>query len=104
MRKAIMSLVVGVSAIVMMTGCASTTPVNGMLYVDMKGPIAVGDAASASKVGTSKATAILGIVTGDASIEAAMQNGGITKVHHVDSKVKNILMIYAEYETVVYGE
>jgi len=33
-----------------------------------------------------------------------MKNGGITKVHHVDSKVKNILGVYAEYTTVVYGE
>lgn len=104
MRKAMMTLVVGVAAIVMMTGCAGVSPVNGSLYVDMKAPIAVGDASSASKMGTSKATAIIGIVTGDASIEAAMQNGGITKVHHVDAKVKNILGIYAEYETVVYGE
>jgi len=104
MRKAMLSLVVGVSAIVMMTGCAGVTPMTGTLYVDMKGPVAVGSATSAAKMGTSKATAIIGIVTGDASIEAAMQNGGITKVHHVDSKVKSILGIYAEYETVVYGE
>jgi len=88
----------------MMTGCAGVTPMTGTLYVDMKGPVAVGSATSAAKMGTSKATAIIGIVTGDASIEAAMQNGGITKVHHVDSKVKSILGIYAEYETVVYGE
>jgi hypothetical protein len=88
----------------MMTGCAGVTPMTGTLYVDMKGPIAVGDASGSSKVGTAKATAIIGIVTGDASISAAMQNGGITKVHHVDSQVKNILGIYAEYTTTVYGE
>ena len=104
MRKAMMSLVVGVSAIVMMTGCSWVAPVNGSLYTDMKAPIAVGDASGQSKMGTAKATAILGFATGDASISAAMQNGGITKVHHVDSQVKNILGIYVEYTTVVYGE
>jgi len=55
-------------------------------------------------MGTAKATAIIGIATGDASIAAAMSNGGITKVHHVDTEVTNILGIYATYTTVVYGE
>jgi hypothetical protein len=77
---------------------------NGSLYTSLKGPVAVGTASSSSKTGTAKATAIIGIATGDASIQAAMENGGITKVHHVDSSVKNILGIYAEYTTVVYGE
>lgn len=104
MRKILMSLVVGVSAIVLLGGCTGVTPMNGILYTDLKGPIAVGDATGSSKVGTAKATAIIGIATGDASIETAMANGGITKVHHVDTKVKNILGIYATYETTVYGE
>ena len=80
------------------------TPMNGSLYTSLKGPVAVGDASGSSKTGTAKATAIIGFATGDASIQAAMENGGITKVHHVDSKVMNILGIYAEYTTVVYGE
>jgi len=33
-----------------------------------------------------------------------MAAGGITKVHHVDCKVQNILGIYAKYTTIVYGE
>jgi len=41
---------------------------------------------------------------GDASIQAAMQNGGITKIHHVDYKVTSVLGVYATYTTVVYGE
>ena len=50
-------------------------------------------------------TSILSMVaTGDASIEAAMKNGGITKVHHVDWQAKNILGIYGEFKTTVYGE
>jgi hypothetical protein len=54
--------------------------------------------------GHGEGAAIIGIATGDASIEAAMKNGGIKKVHHVDTQVKNILGIYAEYITIVYGE
>ncbi len=41
---------------------------------------------------------------GDASISAAMAEGGITKIHHVDSKVFQVLGLYAKYETIVYGE
>lgn len=103
MRKALLSTVIGASAVVLV-GCTGVTPMNGSLYTDLKGPIAVGDSRGASKVGTAKATAIIGIATGDASIETAMKNGGITRVHHVDTEVKNILGIYAEYTTVVYGE
>ena len=104
MRKVLASLAVGVSAIVLLGGCAIVTPMDGSLYTDLKGPVAVGDASTGSKEGSAKATSIIGIATGDASIAAAMANGGITKIHHVDTHVKNILGIYAVYETVVYGE
>ena len=104
MRRIIASMVAGACAIVMLGGCAMVTPMNGSLYTDIKGPVAMGQAGGMSKVGTAKATAVIGIATGDASIDAAMKNGGITKVHHVDTQVKNILGIYAEYTTTVYGE
>jgi hypothetical protein len=62
-------------------------------------------ASSKQKVGVSMCTSILGLVaTGDASIEAAMKNGGITKIQHVDWNAKNILGLYGEYKTTVYGE
>ncbi len=57
------------------------------------------------KTGAATATSILGIVaTGDASIEAAAKNAGITRIHHVDHHTKNILGFYAEFTTIVYGE
>lgn len=104
MKRALAVLAVGIFAAVTFSGCSSVTPMNGTLFVDLKGPIAIGPAATAAKTGEAKATGILGVVLGDVSIETAMKNGGITKVHHVDSKVRNILGIYAEYTTVVYGE
>jgi hypothetical protein len=42
--------------------------------------------------------------TGDASISAAMQNGGITRIHHVDHETQNILGIWAKHTTTVYSE
>ena len=88
-----------------LSGCATFWP-TGALYTEVKGPIAVGnDGFSYSKVGTAKATSILGLVaTGDASIKTAMEDGKITKVKYVDFHVKNILGIYGEYATTVYGD
>jgi len=77
---------------------------NGAIYTELSGPVAMGTAATASKRGEAKATSIVGVALGDCSIEAAMKNGGITKVHHVDTKVKNIVGVYAEYTTIVFGE
>lgn len=86
------------------SGCCGVTPMNGTLFTDLQGPVSMGNGGNSSKKGEAKATGILGVCLGDCSIEAAMKAGGITKVHHVDSKVKNILGVYAEYITVVYGE
>jgi len=89
-----------------MSSCAVVkSPLTGFAYTDLKAPFAVTDAQASSKVGVAKATSILGIVaTGDASIEAAAKSAGITKIHHVDEEVKNILGFYAVYTVVVYGE
>jgi TRL-like protein family len=56
------------------------------------------------KVGKAEAWGIVLVAMGDASISAAAQNGGITRIHHVDHETMNILGIYAKYTTIVYGE
>ncbi len=56
------------------------------------------------KKGVAASKAIILFNTGDASIGAAMREGGITKVHHVDYDVTNILFLYNEVKTIVYGE
>ena len=92
--------------VVSLSGCATAYPV-GMLYSELKLPTAAtsNTAGSKEKVGVAMCTSILSLVaTGDASIEAAMKNGGITKINHVDWDVKNILGIYGEYKCTVYGE
>jgi len=33
-----------------------------------------------------------------------MENGGITKIHHVDYKTEVVLGIYAKLTVIVYGE
>ena len=87
------------------TGCASYLPL-GMVYTEVTSPVSVTDSdISHSKVGTAVATSVLGIVaTGDASVRAAANNGGIKKIKHVEYSVKNILGIVGEYTTTVYGD
>lgn len=96
-----------ISAIcVALAGCASANaPVNGWVYSNVSGPVALGDAQDKpTKVGRATTRTILGLyAVGDASIEAAAKAGGITKIHHVDEEAQVILGIIADYTTVVYG-
>ncbi|MCM1151428.1 MAG: TRL-like family protein [Alistipes senegalensis] len=81
------------------------SPVAGVLYTDVKDGVAVTANAGSSKVGTAEAIGILCLVaTGDASIEAAAKDAGITRIHHVDYQSKSYLGVYNVYTTIVYGE
>ena len=86
------------------SGCATPLPV-GCVYTEVSFPSAAGEGGSYSKVGTAKSTSVLGIVaTGDASIKTAMANGRISKIKFVDYSARNILGLYGEYTTTVYGD
>jgi hypothetical protein len=104
MRLALCAL--AVVAVVGFSGCnMAMSPVVAAITIDERGPVAMGDAkVNATKTGYSKAQGILLVAFGDASIKAAMQDAGITRVHHVDSEVLNIFGLYARYQTMVYGE
>ncbi|MCX7726803.1 MAG: TRL-like family protein [Chitinispirillaceae bacterium] len=108
MFKKIVALVLCVSLTALLTGCGSAmaiSPVTGFLYTDVKAPVAATSAETSSKVGTATCSSILGfIAVGDASIETAAKNAGITKIHHVDYKSFSVLGIYASYTVYVYGE
>ena len=58
----------------------------------------------AAKCGEATSKSIVIYTTGDSSIKAAMDNGGITKIHHIDYKVFNILNFYSTATTIVWGE
>src|SRR5438105_15823910 len=90
----------------LLTGCATigNAPVMAPMTLHEKGPVAAGSATGSAKVGRSEAWGILVFATGDASISAAMKNGGITRIHHVDHETFAILGVYAKYTTIVYGE
>lgn len=107
MRK-LSLLFVAILSVSLLAGCTMpmTAPVyGGLVTSDVSGPIAMGDASVAcTKTGVAKAEGIVCVAWGDASIKAAMDQGGITKVHHVDVKCMSVLGIYTKTETIVYGE
>ncbi|MBN2056566.1 TRL-like family protein [bacterium] len=107
MRKNVGYLVVAVLLVTVLSGCMaySVAPVTGFLWTDVKGPMTATSNMTYSKVGTAQCTSILGLVaTGDASIETAAKNGGITKIHHVDFHSTNLLGIFATFTVTVYGD
>jgi len=106
MKKSICSVFALVISLVLLSGCATVYPV-GSLYTEVKLPANMGDGKDISykKVGVAKATSILALIaTGDASIEAAVKAGNIKTIKYVDWSAKNILGIYGEYTTTVYGD
>ena len=106
MFKKIKIVAISLSAVALMSSCAMVKgPLNGSLYTSVKAPVAVTSNSGSTKVGTSSATSVLGIVaTGDASIDAAAKSAGITKIHHVDEEGMSILGLFAKYTVYVYGE
>jgi len=92
-------------ALVALVGCAQVmSPLTGVIYTEVSGPITATSAERGSKTGVAEATSILGILaTGDASIAAAARNGGISQIKTVDYDATNILGLYATFTTRVTG-
>lgn len=96
----LMTLAAGCAAL--LCSCAMNEP-KGTLYTAVTIPEAATSNAG-NKTGVSTAKSILNLVaTGDASIEAAKLNGGITRVSSVDRKVESILGVVT-YTTIVKGQ
>lgn len=105
MKKIIASASLAALA-VFFTGCATPYPVGGIV-TDIHLPVLATSTSISedSKKGEARCESYFGLfATGDASIEEAAKEGGITKITHVDWKAKNILGVYGEYTVTVYGE
>ena len=89
-----------------LTACATPLPV-GILYTDVEYPIAATShtPASSPKKGTATCKSYLGLIAvGEASVQKAAQDAGITKITHIDWDAENILGLYGVYTVTVYGE
>lgn len=91
--KRFKSILVVLVAAVMLAGCTLTLPV------------AATSNSSGSKVGESTATVILGFpIDSDASIQTAIENGGISEIYTVDITSVSYLNLFVTYTTTVTGE
>lgn len=91
-------------AALLFTGCIKA-PLMGAVYTDIKDGMAVTGNAGSSKVGTAEAKGYVGVVAlGDASIQAAAREAGITRIHHVDYQAKSYVGVYTVYTIIVYGD
>ena len=88
-----------------LSGCAmAASPVGNGVYTHVNGPVASGPATSAAKSGRACAANYVGMVAlGDASIDAAKKQGGISNIASVDHDTFTILGVYARFCTVVRG-
>lgn len=102
-------LVMSAAAVVALTlaSCSTITTGSGigMLYTGVtEGQIATSNEVG-TKVGESSTIGVLGLVSvGDASIQKAAKQAGISKISHVDVKKTSVLGLFASYKTIVYGE
>mgnify|MGYP003595108452 FL=1 len=94
------------AAVVLSSGCCVMPNTAVMAPLDMGTTSGEYYDASVKPLKTGKATVqgVLFFTQGDASVRAAMANGGITKINRIERETKNILCIIATYTTIVYGE
>ena len=91
-------------AALLSVGCAKS-PVVGGIYTDVKDGLAVTGNAGSSKVGTAEVKGYVGLVAlGNASIQTAAREAGITRIHHVDYQTKYYVGVYTIYTIIVYGD
>ena len=98
--------VAGTTAATLLSGCMIA---NGNAYypitVEQRDPVQVVDqTAKPTKIGIAQKQSIILVGVGDGSIDAAARNGGITKIHHIDHEITNVLGIVVIDKTLVYGE
>jgi len=105
MTKKMIQTFLAAGAIAALSGCATArSPVTGFFYTDTNSGLGATSNQAGNRVGEACATSILGVVaTGDASIEAARRNGGITMISSVDERAKSYVGVWAEYCTIVRG-
>ena len=84
-------------------GSCAVSPIVGPISSTKWGGQVVDNSISSEKKGEACARYFLGMSFGDASIETARKNAGITKIAIVDHISRNFIIV-GEFCTVVYGQ
>ncbi len=95
--------------LIMLVGLSMPTYATGLFYTNSTVPVAatgnILKDSSCLKKGESSATCILFLVElGDAGINTAAKNGGITKIDFIDVSEKSVFIFFRKITTKVYGE
>lgn len=95
-----------ISTAFLLSSCAAVkSPVTGYVYQETQSPVSVTSNPLGSKKGEATATSVLGwFAFGDASVQKAAKDGGITKISHIDQKSTSVLGLFAKYTITVYGD
>jgi hypothetical protein len=92
-------------ALIILTVCSL---LSGCLYANVRAPLDtnVDQTRLGAKVGKASAQSILWLVaTGDASVEAAARDGGLTTINHLDVEREVVLFgLFAKTTTIAYGD
>ena len=87
-----------------LVSCAQVGPTGGVLFHDIKYGITATPSVETVKRGEACQSSILGMFGfGDASIETAKKDTGITNVSSVDASSFSVLGFYNKYCTIVKG-
>ena len=93
-------------SLVMMAGCVM--PYRATIsapVIKTQSALMLGDTSvSCDKYGEAECEGIVVVAFGDASIKAAMDNGGIKRIHHVDTEEISVLGVYVRQVVRVWGE
>lgn len=107
MRKLFLSLSV-VAMGIAFASCAAMGPASPAVFYDGRTTPVTATSNTLSKnakVGVSEQINILGLVAkGDAGVEKAAREAGITKISVIDQKYKSILGLFCKTKTIVYGD
>jgi len=101
---------IAIAASSVLTGCytysAPVIPPQGYAFTNISAPLdtQVEGTRVGSRTGKAHSVAILGLFAfGDASVEAAAQEGDLSQVDHLDYEFLNILGVYQKFTTVATG-
>ena len=104
MKKKFMMLAASVMLALGLSSCGAVADL-GVFYMGHTKPLAVTGNKVGTKVGTAHTTNLFNFaVWGDAGIEKAAKQAGITKISHVDVKTTSILTIFCKRTYYVYGD
>lgn len=86
---------------------APVVPPTGLAFTSTRAPLDTDFDATqlGALTGQASTSVILGLVSwGDASIQAAAEQGGIITIRHADYQYDNILFLWQHFTVIVYGD